>query len=64
MTLLFPEQIDELFQWPLGRASRLARRGKLSHIRLPNGEIRFDEDEVSSLIERVPADKLATEGTQ
>jgi len=48
-----PHEIDTAFRWPLGRAERLARRGRLPHLRLPDGSIRFSFDEVSKLITRV-----------
>jgi len=35
--LLYPEDLDERLNWPLGRAERLARRGKLPHLVLPDG---------------------------
>ena len=34
-------EIDKRLRWPLGRAERLARRGKLPHVVLPDGAIRF-----------------------
>jgi hypothetical protein len=34
-------EVDKRLRWPLGRAERLARRGKLPHIVLPDGAIRF-----------------------
>lgn len=46
--------IDGLFRWPAGTSERLAKRGKLPHYVLPNGEIRFDRAEVEALVRRVP----------
>jgi len=46
--------IDGLFRWPAGTAERLAKRGKLPHYVLPNGDIRFDRAEVEALVKRVP----------
>ena len=54
----YPEQIDNLLNWPLGTAARLARRGKLPHYRLPDGSIRFDRDEIAALIVHVAADAV------
>ncbi len=51
---IYPEQIDRLLNWPLGTASRLARRGKLPHFRLPDGSIRFDRVEVEAMVVHVP----------
>ncbi len=38
---LLPEEIDKILRWRPGKAERLARRGVLPCVRLPNGEIRF-----------------------
>lgn len=43
MKLLTPKDVDAILRYPSGRATRLARAGKLPHIMLPDGEIRFDE---------------------
>ena len=40
--LLMPSQLDEWLRYPHGRAARLARAGKIPHIKLPDGQIRFD----------------------
>ena len=45
-----PDEIDLLLNWQPGRAKRLARRNKLPHYKLPDGEIRFRRDEILSLI--------------
>lgn len=45
--------IDKRFDWPLGRAERLARRKRLPHVVLPDGTIRFDLAEVEALLRRV-----------
>ena len=50
---LYPEQIDRILNWPLGTATRLARRGKLPHFRLPDGSFRFDQAEVEALVVHV-----------
>jgi hypothetical protein len=49
-----PDQIDTLFEWPLGTAARMARRGKLPHYVLPDGSIRFRREEVEALVRHVP----------
>ncbi|QEL14654.1 hypothetical protein [Limnoglobus roseus] len=51
--LIYPDDIDAQLNWPLGRASRLARAGKLPHYLLPDGAIRFRLDEVASLVRHV-----------
>jgi hypothetical protein len=53
--LLYPEDIDGRLNWPLGTASRLARRGRLPHYRLPDGSIRLRWSEIKPLVQRVPA---------
>jgi hypothetical protein len=53
---LYPEEIDERLNWHPGTARQLARRRKLPHRRLPNGEIRFVWSEVEPLVVRVPAE--------
>jgi predicted site-specific integrase-resolvase len=49
-TLLTPSQVDDLLQYPPGRAARLARQGRLPAIRLPDGSIRFREDDIEKLL--------------
>lgn len=56
MELVGSAEIDREFCWPDGRALRLARRKKLPHIVLPDGEIRFDRAEIWSLLRRVEAE--------
>lgn len=53
--LLTPEEVDASLRWPLGKAERLARRGVLPHLVLPDGKtIRFERDAVERAIRRVP----------
>ena len=64
--LLTGFQVDDLYRWPKGRAEKLARRGSLPHLILPDGKtIRFDRAEVEALVKRVPAtpaDKITKNG--
>jgi hypothetical protein len=53
-TFLLPAEVDQQFRWPIGRAERLARRGKLPHVRAPDGSIRFRESDLDPLV--VPFD--------
>lgn len=39
--LLYGDDVDRRLNWPLGKAERLARHGKLPHVLLPDGSIRF-----------------------
>lgn len=43
-------EVDKRLRWPLGRAERLARRGKLPHLLLPDGVIRFRWRQVRELL--------------
>ena len=50
MKLLSGYDVDALLGWPMGRTQRLAKLGKLPFVRLPNGDLRFDLDEIQKLI--------------
>ena len=50
MALLYPEDIDQRLNWPLGRAARLARQRRLPHLLLPDGSIRFRWEDIEPLI--------------
>jgi hypothetical protein len=52
---LYPEEIDNRLNWPLGTAKRLARQRRLPHYVLPDGSIRFVWDEVKETVQQVPA---------
>jgi hypothetical protein len=45
-----PREFDRLLRYPRGRSIRLARAGHLLYIRLPDGEIRFNEAEIERLV--------------
>ncbi|MCC6127444.1 MAG: helix-turn-helix domain-containing protein [Pirellulales bacterium] len=47
-TLLLDSQIAELLCLSPRQVLRLAKRGKIPHIVLPNGEIRFDFQDVKT----------------
>lgn len=53
---LYGSEIDQRLSWPTGRAERLAKRGKLPHVILPDGEIRFLWEEVQGAIVRKPVE--------
>lgn len=63
--LVYPDDIDTALNWPIGTARRMARRRRLPHYLLPDGEIRFRLDEVLPLVKRVTADegRLSTDAT-
>ncbi len=48
--LLTPAAVDDMFHYPSGRACRLARRGLLPYVRLPDGSIRFDAAEIARIL--------------
>ena len=50
MARLYPEDVDQRLNWPLGRAGRLARQRRLPYVLLPDGSIRFRWDEIEQLI--------------
>lgn len=52
-SLQYGEDIDRRLNWPLGRAERLARRGKLPHVILPDGQVRFEWPVVAALLVRI-----------
>jgi len=54
---LYPEDVDHRLNWPLGKSERLARRGKLPHVLLPDGSVRFEWEPVEAMIQRIPADQ-------
>lgn len=54
-TLLLPHEVDRLYRYRFGHAERLAKRGILPHLKLPDGQIRFDADEVRKALQAVPA---------
>lgn len=47
-------EVDELFRWPKHMAQRLAQRGKLPHLILPDGSIRFERQAVLAVVKRQP----------
>jgi hypothetical protein len=54
-TLLLPDEVDRLLRYPPGKSERLARRGKLPCVVLPDRSIRFDQEAIATLIERAGA---------
>jgi hypothetical protein len=51
--LLLGESIDRRLNWQLGRSERLARRGKLPHVVLPDGAIRFEWPAIERMLRHV-----------
>jgi len=50
MTLLMPRELDRLLRYPRGRSLRLAKAGQIPFIKLPDGEVRFDEADIERLL--------------
>ena len=50
IVLLKPAEVNLLFRYPIGRATKLAKAGLIPHLILPDGEIRFDEAEIEALL--------------
>jgi hypothetical protein len=55
MAFLYPEEIDQRLNWPLGRAERLARQRRLPYVLLPDGSIRIRWEEIEPLVLEVRA---------
>jgi hypothetical protein len=53
--LLYPEDVDQRLNWPLGRTERLARQRRLPYVLLPDGSLRFDWGDIERLVLRIPA---------
>jgi hypothetical protein len=53
--LLYPEDIDQRLNWPIGKAEKLARQRRLPYVLLPDGSIRFRWAEIEHLVLHIPA---------
>jgi len=51
IALLMPQDVDRILRYPSGRSERLAKAGKIPCIRLPDGAIRFDEEQIKTLLD-------------
>lgn len=47
--LLTPAEADDALRYPRGRSARLARAGKLPHVELPDGSLRFPAADLARL---------------
>ena len=54
-SLLHGSDIDRRLGWHIGRSERLARRGDLPHVVLPDGSLRFEWESIEPLIQRFPS---------
>ena len=62
LTLLTPRDVDRLLRWPRGRALKAARQGTLPAIVLPDGDVRFDRDELLRVLKCGDKAKGARDG--
>ena len=65
--LLTPQELDDRFSFPKGRSARLARKGLLPIITLPDGSIRFAAHDINRCIRAwrsLPVDTLTDSGAQ
>ena len=60
--LLTPREVDQFFRSPRGRAAKLAIAGQLPAIFLPDGEVRFNRQDISEAL--VKMSNRPTEGEQ
>lgn len=63
MELLYPTDVDQRLNWPLGKAEKLARQRRLPYILLPDGSVRFRWEEIESLVVAVPSTACRMEAT-
>ena len=55
--LLRPPEVDVLLRYPTGRTLRLARRGIIPCIVLPDGEVRIRKATVDAMVNVGPGDR-------
>jgi predicted site-specific integrase-resolvase len=49
--LLKATEVDELLRYAAGRTLKLAKAGKIAFVCLPDGAIRFDEQEIQRILQ-------------
>ncbi len=50
--MMKPSELDRQFGWNTGTARKLAEKGRLPHVLLPDGSIRFEMDQILPLVKR------------
>ena len=55
MAPMYPEEINQRLNWPLGRIEWLARQRRLPYVLLPDGSIRLRWEKIDPLILEVRA---------
>lgn len=65
MSILTPDEAAELLKLSTRQTLRLVSRNEVPHFRLPNGEIRFDSDDLRQWLHTLkrPLDELQPLGT-
>lgn len=48
--LLESREVDRMLRYPRGRSLKLAKAGQLPHVTLPDGEVRFPQDELEKFL--------------
>jgi hypothetical protein len=48
--LLKPREVDLVLRYPPGKSLRLAKKGLIPYIVLPDGEVRFREEDLRQLL--------------
>lgn len=48
--LLTAREVERMLRYSPGRATRLAKAGKLPYLILPDGEVRFNKTEIERLL--------------
>ena len=59
--LLTDNAIDKILRYPSGRFRRLARKGLIPHVVLPEGELRFDPVEIEKWLRKIAVDGQPSE---
>ena len=52
INLLTPLDVDDLLGYPYGQSQRMAKKGKLTHVLLPCGAIRFRPADIEQVINK------------
>ena len=60
--LLTTHDLDRKLGFPKGRSARLLKRGLLPRVVLPDGTVRFDEDEIDRCIREEWCEPAETAG--
>ena len=59
--LITPAELDRVLRYPRGRSVRLARKGLIPAITLPDGELRFSDSTLTALLRDTPPIEFSAE---